>query len=62
MKLVAATLSVKISNFQLQDKYFVQIVKLFWVTSETNQESSKCLLEIELKSFEKIPVTPSGFM
>ena len=69
MELVAATLSVKTSvmlwkdfNFQLQEKYFGQIVKLFWVTSETNQENSKCLLQIQLKSSKKIPVTPSSFM
>ena len=69
MGLVAATLSLKIYvmfqksfKFQLQEKYFGQIVKLFWVKSETNQESSKCLLQIELKSYVKILVTPNGFM
>ena len=41
-------------NFQLQEKYFGQIVKLFWVISVTNQESLKCLLQIELKSSVKI--------
>ena len=54
--------ATKSFKLQLQEKYFGQIVKLFWVTSDTNQESSKCLLQTELKSSVKILVTASGFM
>ena len=54
--------ATKSFNFQLQEKYFGQIVKLFWVRSETKQESSECLSQIELKLFEKLPMAPSGFM
>ena len=33
-------------NFQLQEKYFSQIVKLFWRTSATNQVFVKNRVEI----------------
>ena len=59
---ISKNLCDAIKSLNFHKKYFGQIVQLFWVTSETNQESSTCLLQIELKLSEKIPVTPSGFM
>ena len=69
MDLVAATLSVKISVMLRKEFQPPITIKIFCTDSEAalgyirnHPESSKCLLQIELKSSKKILVTPSGFM